>query len=162
MTPDEGVAILRRHGHSYLKETREFCRKFTGPPGDQLFFCGAGHNACVDAYGMLQPCLLMRHPDMVYDLTRGSLKIALTSFFPRLREEVRATNSDYLARCALCFLAGLCEQCPAKSWAEHGTLDTPVEYLCRVAHAQARDLGLLREGELSWEITDWKERIKQI
>ncbi len=57
----------------------------------------------------------------------------------------KATNLDYLARSALCFLKGLCEQCPAKSWMEHGTFDTPVEYLCRVAHAQALDLGLLKE-----------------
>ena len=145
-----------------VKEMREFCAKFMGPPGDRLFACGAGHGACVDAYGMVQPCLPLRHPEMVYDLHEGSLKDALTNFFPRLREETRATNPDYLARCARCFLKGLCEQCPAKSWAEHGTLDTPVEYLCRVAHAQARDLGLLGMGNAAWEVQDWQERIKQI
>lgn len=162
VSPEDGVILLRRRGQAYLKEMRQFCGKFMGPPGDLLFSCGAGHGACVDAYGMAQPCLLLRHPDMVYDLKRGSLKDALTNFFPSLREETRATNPDYLARCARCFLKGLCEQCPAKSWAEHGTLDTPVDYLCRVAHAQARDLGLLREGERAWEINDWKERIAQI
>jgi hypothetical protein len=52
--------------------------------------------------------------------------------------------------------------CPAKSWAEHGTLDTPVEYLCRVAHAQARDLGLLQDGERSWEVTDWHSRVDRL
>ncbi len=91
----------------------------------------------------------------------GSLKDALTNFFPTLRRS-KATNPDYLARCARCFLKSLCEQCPAKSWAEHGTLDTPVEYLCQVAHAQALDLGLLREGEYSWEVKNWKERIARI
>jgi len=92
-------------------------------------------------------------------LHEGSLKEALTNFFPRLREETRAANPDYLARCARCFLKGLCEQCPAKSWAEHGALDTPVEYFCRVAHAQALDLGLLFPGERSWQVADWQERI---
>ena len=72
---------------------------------------------------------------------------------------MRATNPDYLERCARCFLKGLCEQCPAKSWTEHGTLDTPVEYLCQVAHAQARYLGLLAEGEQAWEVADWRQRI---
>jgi hypothetical protein len=56
-------------------------------------------------------------------------------------------------------LKGLCEQCPGKSWAEYGTLDTPVEYLCQVAHAQARYLGLLNGGERAWEIADWRARI---
>jgi hypothetical protein len=31
-----------------------------------------------------------------------------------------------------------------------------------VAHAQARDLGLIRDGERGWEVKDWKERIKPI
>ena len=71
-------------------------------------------------------------------------------------------NPEYLARCARCFLMGLCEQCPGKSWAEHGTLDTPVEYLCRVAHAQARYLGLLAEGERAWEVENGAERAGRI
>jgi hypothetical protein len=60
----------------------------------------------------------------------GGLWCLLTGGEPLLREDfedIRATNPEYLRRCALCFLHGLCEQCPAKSWAEHSTLDTPVE-----------------------------------
>jgi hypothetical protein len=45
---------------------------------------------------------------------------------------------------------------------EHGTLDTPVDYLCDIAHLQARDLGLLKEGEKAWEVTDWRERINSL
>jgi radical SAM protein with 4Fe4S-binding SPASM domain len=132
-----------------------------GPPGDRLFACGAGHGTCVDAYGRAQMCMMLRHPDRAYDLKTGSLRDALTCFFPRLRE-TRATNPEYLARCARCFLKGLCEQCPAKSWAEHGTLDTPVEYLCQVAHAQAHDLGLLRNGERAWEVRDGRSRVERL
>jgi len=79
--------------------------------------------------------------------------------FSGLRE-LRATNPDYLGRCAVCFLKGLCEQCPAKSWAEHGTLDTPAAYWCGIAHAQARYMGWLCEKEFGWEVTDWRERIQ--
>ena len=42
---------------------------------------------------------------------------------------------------------------------EHGTLDTPVEYYCAVAHARARDMGLLAPGERAWEISDASKRI---
>jgi len=89
------------------------------------------------------------------------LRYALTEAFPRLRE-THATNPEYLRRCAVCFLKGLCEQCPAKSWAESGTLDTPVEYLCDVAHEQARDLGLLEPGESAWEVESWKARVERL
>jgi radical SAM protein with 4Fe4S-binding SPASM domain len=161
LSPEEGVEVLSRDREKYLKEMKQFCSKFMGPPGDKLFSCGAGHGACVDAYGMLQPCMMLRHPEAVYDLRKGSLKDALTDFFPRLRE-MKAKNQDYLARCARCFLKGLCEQCPAKSWMEHGTLDTPVEYLCRLAHARALDLRLLKEGEKAWGVEDWRAKIRYL
>jgi hypothetical protein len=40
-------------------------------------------------------------------------------------------------------------------------LDTPVEYLCEVAHAQARHIGLLGTDEHAWELSAeaWRERI---
>jgi MoaA/NifB/PqqE/SkfB family radical SAM enzyme len=181
LTPDETVALLARDPN-YIKSMREFCDKFMGPPGDKLFSCGAGHGICVDAYGHVQMCMLLRNPATVYDLRDGvgavpracpdvddhttgahkgsPLQYALAEFFPRLRE-MRATNPEYLRRCARCFLKGLCEQCPAKSWTENGTLDTPVEYLCEVAHAQARYLGLLGADERAWEVREWRERIAQ-
>jgi radical SAM protein with 4Fe4S-binding SPASM domain len=161
VTPEQGIALLGRRRQTYLEEMAQFCSRFMGPPGDRLFTCGAGQGAAVDAYGTAQMCLMLRHPDTTYDLKPGSLQDALTDFFPRLRE-TRATNPDYLAHCAHCFLKGLCEQCPAKSWAEHGTLDTPVEYLCQVAHAQARDLGLLRGEERAWEVSDWRNRVERL
>jgi hypothetical protein len=37
-----------------------------------------------------------------------------------------------------------------------------VEYLCQVAHAQARYLGLLAEGERAWEVEDGKERVSKM
>jgi len=157
LSPEETVRMLSRDPR-YVSGMREFCSKFMGPPGDRLFACGAGHGTCVDAYGQAQMCLPLRHPDTVCDLRASPLHYALTEFFPRLRE-TRATNPEYLRRCARCFLKGLCEQCPGKSWMEHGTLDTPVEYLCAVAHAQARFLGLLNDNENSWDVENGKERV---
>ncbi len=157
LSPEEGIAIEARRGRRRLKEMDHFCRKFLGPPGDKLFRCGAGAGGCVDAYGRFQPCMGLRAPEFGYDLRAGSLREALTDFFPRVLA-VKAANPDYLARCARCFLKSLCEQCPAKSWTESGTLDTPVEHLCEVAHAQARDLGLVGSGERGWTVRDWKSR----
>ncbi|MEW6532978.1 MAG: radical SAM protein [Thermodesulfobacteriota bacterium] len=155
---EDCVAVLTRHPELSRKELTKFCRTFLGPPGGLLFPCGAGHAACVDAYGRLQPCLALRAPELTYDLLRGSLEHALKHFFPRVRE-LAATNPEYLKRCARCFLKSMCEQCPARSWNENSTLDTPVRYLCSLAHAQARWVGLLGSQEYGWEVQDWQSRI---
>jgi len=160
-TPEETVAILNRHRETYRKGIREFCMKFIGPPGVELFHCGAGLGGCLDAYGQFQPCLALRAPELSWNLREVSLRDALTRGLPRLRK-MTAVNPVYLQRCAVCFLKGLCSQCPARSWAEHGSLDSPVEYFCAVAHAQAVDLGLLAEGEHGWEVTDWRDRISRL
>jgi len=160
LSAGELLQVYRGRGTEYISEMKEFCSRFMAPPGDRLFSCGAGvEGGCVDAYGNFQACMLLRHPDTVYDLKTGSLKEAMTRFVPEVRA-MKASNSDYIKRCALCFLKGLCEQCPAKSWMEHGNLDTPVEYLCEMAHVQARYLGLLKQGEAAWEVEDWEERIR--
>jgi radical SAM protein with 4Fe4S-binding SPASM domain len=162
LSAEEGLEIFTRRKEEYIKGMQEFCSKFMRSAGDKLFSCGAGRGGgCIDAYGKFQPCMMLRHSDCVYDLRRGSLKDALINFFPKMRE-MKARNLEYLTKCAKCFLKGLCEQCPAKSWMEHGTLDTPVEYCCNAAHAQARFLGLLNKHERAWEVKDWKERIKRL
>ena len=158
----------------------EFATHFMGPAGDVLFGCGAGQRICVDAYGRAQPCMGVRAPELTIDLipSRSSgggrsvpqnlsvVEQATEMFtlsdavvrFSGLRE-LRVSNPEYLRRCARCFLKGLCEQCPAKSWVEHKSLDTPVEYLCEAAHAQARCLGWMDEGEHGWDVVDWQERV---
>ena len=157
-SPEDGLALFTRDEAAFRRSQAQFAARYLCPQGDRLFDCDAGTAGCVDAYGNLQMCMMLRHPDTVYDLRGGSIKTALTEVFPRLRE-LRASNPEYLQRCARCFIKGLCEQCPAKSWSEHGTLDTPVEYLCQVAHAQARFLGLVNEDENAWEVQDWQARL---
>jgi radical SAM protein with 4Fe4S-binding SPASM domain len=158
LSPEEGVAVLARDPRAAAALRAEAVVQCT-EPSDLLFTCGIGGRPCLDAYGMLQPCLTLRAPQVVYDLAHGSLREAITEFFPGLRE-LRAGDPEYLRRCARCFLAGVCDQCPSKSWAEHGTLDTPVDYFCEVTQARARFIGLLQDGELPWDVIDGKERVK--
>ena len=159
LSAEEGLKVLTRREKEYFREMGGFCRKFTRPSGKTLFSCGAGtRGGCIDAYGYFQLCMMLRHPASIYDLKNGSIEDAMKNFFPKVRR-IKAENHAYLTHCANCFLKGLCEQCPAKSWMEHGTLDTPVTYYCEIAHAQAKFLGLLKENEKAWEIKDWNERI---
>ncbi|MGB5218279.1 MAG: radical SAM protein [Smithella sp.] len=156
LIPDEGLAVLTKEEEKFRKEMNEFASKFMGPAGDKLFACGAGNGLSIDAYGFAQPCMGVRAPELTFNLfgtpadEKNMLARAL-DFFKSLKD-MKATNPEYLRRCAVCFLKGLCEQCPAKSWAEYGTLDTPVEYLCDAAHTQAYFLGWLKDGEKAWKI----------
>lgn len=157
LTPEETVTILSNRP-GYLEGMREFCGKFLHPHGDRLFVCGAGRSIAVDSFGMVQMCLMLRHPETVLDLHQIQLEEVLRTIFPSMRR-LRAMESDYLRRCACCFIKALCGQCPAKSWMEHGSLDSPVEYFCDVAHERARALGLLKKGEKAWDVTDWSTRV---
>jgi len=96
-------------------------------------------------------------PEWTYDLRRNSLSEAIEASNAQIRQ-ARSTNPEYFNHCARCLIRPLCEQCPAKSWLEHGTLDTPVEHLCAAAHAQAERMGLLRTDEKAWNVLDWEGR----
>jgi len=150
VSPREGLKVLAREDASYRQEMAEFRTRFMGEGDDRLFACGAGRGMSIDAYGIAQPCMGLRAPGFTVDTRVSSLAEALDRFASL--DGLRATNPDYLRRCAQCFLKGLCEQCPARSWSEHGNLDTPVEYCCEIAHAQARFLGWLADGERAWKV----------
>ena len=162
LSPAQGLAVLTRDPGAYCREMEQFRAQFMGPPDRRLFNCGAcsGHSACVDAYGRAQPCMGIRAPELTTSLvetgpdtvpTRDPAPLAKAlEGFTRLRR-FSASSLEYLCRCARCSLRGFCLQCPAKSWAEHGDFETPVEHFCDVAHAQARWLGWLAEGTRAWE-----------
>ncbi|MFH1067227.1 MAG: radical SAM protein [bacterium] len=160
LSPQEGLAMITRNAAEYRRNMEEFASKFMGPSGDRLFHCGAGRSICIDAYGRVQPCMSIRAPEWTVALTQDVKLADALDQFTKLRD-LRAKNPEYLRRCAQCFLKGLCEQCPAKSLTEHGNLDTPVEYLCEIAHAQARYLGWLKDNEYGWEVKNWKGKINK-
>lgn len=160
LTPAEYLRLAARRGEGQSAELRAFVARFSGVSGDRLFTCLAD-SGCVDAYGGFQVCLALRHPRTVYDLKTGPLTTAVSEFLPEVRE-MRAADPAYLERCGHCFLKALCLQCPAKSWAEHGTVDTPVEYFCGITHAQAVGIGILREGETAWTVVDWPARVGRL
>jgi len=160
VSPEDQVKILTRR-NGYVKSAKQYFSAFMPYCSDKLFCCDSElSGGSVTPYGYFRPCPAIGRPDLVYDLKKGSLKDAMLSIFPKIKK-IKAVNPDYLMRCARCFLSGFCDQCPAKSWMEHGTLDTPVEYLCESAHASARFLGLVRENEKAWEIKDGRKRIEE-
>lgn len=157
----------------YIRDQKEFLSSRLKLFGSKLFFCGAGKGAYIDAYGNAQMCVYLRHPKTVYPLINkeegqfcvshmGQLNDAISNFFPTIRDW-RSRNPEYLNRCGVCFIRGFCEQCPGKSWMEHGVLDKPVEYICQVTHMQAVFFGLLMPGERAWNLPHkvWQKRVDE-
>ncbi len=113
---------------------REYFEDFAGKPeSDHLYICGAGETSFfVNAYGELQLCVLSRVPS--YSLRKGSFKEGWYGFFGQVCDQ--RVRKDY--RCRKCDLISICGQCPGWSFLEHGNWDTPVEYLCEIAHLRAQ------------------------
>jgi radical SAM protein with 4Fe4S-binding SPASM domain len=137
----EQVVEFDRQDKKRFQEWREFAEKFVGPRNSEyLYTCGAGlASFSIDSYGNMLPCVISR--SAAYDVTQGSFIEGWQEFLPKVR--LQKPGKDY--PCGRCELLSLCEQCPGWSYLEHGDPDSPVDYLCRVAHLRAQMLGL-KEG----------------
>lgn len=135
--PPEKVVELDLADAKRLKEWQEFIEKFWGaPPADRLYICGAGINTFhIDPNGKLSVCMMSREPG--YDLQQGSFR---DGWYDNLLQVLqKKPHHEY--RCRTCELISLCGQCPGWAQMENGDQQTPVEYLCRVAHLRAEALG---------------------
>ncbi len=161
ISPEEAIKIYKLNKERETKAARMLflsCRRLKGTA---LFDCSAGKGNCsISGSGDLLMCHMLTDPETIYDLKKGCLEDALLNFFPKIRKK-RAANPEYLKRCAVCFLKAICISCPANSWQQHGNLDTPVEYFCKATHTHARYFGILKKGEMAWEVKDWKKRIAE-
>ena len=157
-SPEEAVKFIQNYNEENDPNPSYENQILTNAPGDQLFGCGAGDKRlAIDSYGRIQACTGLRSPDLV--LPRGTSLIEGLTFYKSLIE-IRAVNPKYLEQCANFFLRNLCEQCPARSWSENGTLDRPIDYFCEVTHELARQLGWLQVGKKAWEVNYWKDKSK--
>jgi radical SAM protein with 4Fe4S-binding SPASM domain len=161
ISPCDALAILNRRPARERRSWMVSCRRRMKPAGDKLFHCSAPRGGCVDAYGRYQACMSLCAPEWTYNLQEGTLREAIEYLDSRIRN-ARAENPEYLKRCASCFIRPLCDQCPAKSWIEYGSLDRPVEYLCTAAHLQAHDWGLIHGEEKAWDVRDWQDRAAKL
>lgn len=137
--PLEEVVKLDLQDEERMRNWRRYLDKFLSQPrSDRLYYCGAGVNSChVDSYGQLFICIMSRA--VGYDLTAGSFREGWVDFLPKLRR--LKIREDY--PCNRCNLNILCEQCPGWALVESGDPETPVDYLCRLAHLRAQAFGIV-------------------
>lgn len=117
-------------------------RRGTPPMPESLYQCGAGKDSFhIDSRGQLGVCMMSRRP--VWDLRRGPFREGWREFIPRVLEQKRTVRT----RCRDCQLLGFCDQCPGWAQLESGHPETPVDYLCNLAHLRAALFELPMKGE---------------
>jgi radical SAM protein with 4Fe4S-binding SPASM domain len=105
--------------------------------GDHVYFCGGGVSACaVDPSGKMSICVIS-HQEM-YDWRSGSFQEGWDTFLWQKRTKKKTRET----RCNNCRIQSLCGMCPANGELEMGDPESPVDFLCQVAHMRAYALGL--------------------
>jgi len=98
-----------------------------------LFSCGAGVSSFTLGFdGYFRLCSSLYHPDLMYDLRKGTFQEAWERFVPSVRN-LTSDKKIFLENCRTCPIINLCLWCPAHSYLEKGVLDEPVTYFCRTA-----------------------------
>ncbi len=106
-------------------------------PGDTVYNCGGGITSCaIDPYGRIGICVMAQQE--TYDFRKTSLKDGWDNFL----QQARAKKRTRTTRCVTCRLQSVCGMCPAWGILENGDAESPVEFLCEVAHLRAISLGV--------------------
>lgn len=106
-----------------------------------LFSCLRNYRqVIVDPKLNLLPCIIIRHPDYIFSLKAASLAEGLN--FVETLSKVRHQRTDEQERCGKCRIRGICRNCPANAFLEHGDYEGVGDYYCQVSKQVAGLLGL--------------------
>ena len=124
-----------------VAQWKRFAGRFNHPVppehSDEVYQCGGGVNGfAIDPEGKMSICVLSEAEK--YDLRRGSLEQGWEHFLHRIRGK-KATR---VTKCTACEIKSMCGMCPANAELENGDPETPVDFLCHVAHLRAEALGM--------------------
>ena len=151
LTPAEVVELDLKYPER-VSEWKRFADHFSTPDieinyPNNLYGCGAGnHSFAIDPNGKLRLCVLSSVD--CFDLRKDSFKQGWETFLAAERR----TKASRITKCTNCRLKSMCGMCPANSKLECSDKETPVDYLCRVAHlrAYALDLPIALHGECEY------------
>ncbi len=124
----------------------------------KIFSCTAGKEPRINSSMNLLTCGLMSEDAFSVSLKDKPLEIALSELKKNLSDA--KPSKGFVEKCSSCIMFSFCENCPAKAFAEHKSLE-PVEYFCEISTLTARKLGIIGEDEFPWNVFDCEEKIRK-
>jgi radical SAM protein with 4Fe4S-binding SPASM domain len=104
---------------------------------DTVYFCGGGMNTfAINAYGEMGICVISQQE--TFDIRQSGLRPAWENSLFELRKRKRTR----VTKCLQCRIQSLCGMCPANGEMENGDRESPVSFLCHVAHLRAAAIGV--------------------
>jgi len=140
LTPEEVVA-LDLHSPQAASEYRRLAEHDAGNPPNlaqsgTVYFCGGGVNSfAINAYGEMGICVISQQE--TFSIRDGGARKVWEDALLRLRNRKRTR----VTKCIECRIQSLCGMCPANGEMENGDRESPVEFLCNVAHLRAAAIG---------------------
>jgi radical SAM protein with 4Fe4S-binding SPASM domain len=141
LTPEEVVALDLNAPKGISEYRRLVKHDFENPPSlaqiDTTYFCGGGMNSfSVNAYGEMGICVISQQE--TFDIRQSGLKPA----WEHSLHEVRTRKRTRVTKCIQCRIQSICGMCPANGEMENGDRESPVSFLCNVAHLRAAAIGV--------------------
>src|SRR5947209_6257813 len=138
----EEVVALDMHAPKGMSEYRRLAKHdLENPPNlaqnDTVYFCGGGMNGfAINAYGEIGICVISQQETFT---VRGN---GLKRVWEESLLQLRMRKRTRVTKCIQCRIQSLCAMCPANGELENGDRESPVEFLCHVAHLRAAAIGV--------------------
>jgi len=140
LTPEELVALDMSMPKA-MSEYRRLAQHDLENPAprariDTVYYCGGGMNSfAINAYGEMGICVISQQE--TFDVRSRGVKEVWEDALLKVRDRKRTR----VTKCVACRIQSLCGMCPANGEMENGDKESPVEFLCQVAHLRAAVIG---------------------
>jgi radical SAM protein with 4Fe4S-binding SPASM domain len=141
LTPEEVVALDMSAPKGVSEYRRLAKHDLENPPNlaqiDTVYHCGGGMSGfAINAYGEMGICVISQQE------TFSVREVGVRKVWEDSLLRLRARKRTRVTKCIQCRIQSLCGMCPANGEMESGDRESPVEFLCHVAHLRAAAVGV--------------------
>jgi radical SAM protein with 4Fe4S-binding SPASM domain len=141
LTPEEVVALDMNAPKGMSEYRRLAQHDLANPPSlaqiDTVYHCGGGMSGfAINAYGEMGICVISQQE------TFSVRDIGVRRVWEGALLQLRSRKRTQITKCVQCRIQSLCGMCPANGEMENGDRESPVDFLCHVAHLRAAAVGV--------------------